>query len=89
MDTDNPGDFWSQFTLVVSVMRELGVLSFFMEHSVGSVVRDEVGGESQISIESQVCFWLSTSLIPGPTFSNRIVGKNLPVTEASWSRNIW
>ncbi len=47
MDTDNPGNFWSQFTLVVSVMRELGVLSFFMEHSVGSVVRDEVGGKAE------------------------------------------
>ncbi len=42
MDTDESGDFWSQFVLLVSVMRELGVLSFFLEHSVRSVVKEEV-----------------------------------------------
>ena len=55
MDTDESGSFWSQFVLLVNVMRELGVLSFFLEHSVETVVSEEVR-ESFLSSKTIILF---------------------------------
>ena len=46
MDTDDSApssdDFWERFVSLMSVMRDLGCLSFFMDHSVAQVVQGEV-----------------------------------------------
>lgn len=45
MDTEETaGDYWAQFMLLVSLLRELGTLTFFLKHSVVEVVRREVSG---------------------------------------------